>query len=200
MRRAGRLPDDLFSAYRAMLDDPCYGDQPDALRAATAEESDDRHDKHPGLAARLKALAACESGDDERDRRPTLELVPDHENLLKRTGPDTRRPGAKAIPWRLADSGCRVTRRRRPKRCNAQWCASRTPDRRNSRRSSPETEYFRSQQTMLNFRVRDLDAMLAQPRAKGANMEEETQEMEEIGRFGWVTEPEGNRIELWQPV
>ena len=36
-----------------------------------------------------------------------------------------------------------------------------------------ETDYFgaRAQQTMLNFRVRDLDAMLAQLRAKGANVD-----------------------------
>ena len=27
----------------------------------------------------------------------------------------------------------------------------------------------------------------------------ETQDMEGVGRFGWVTDPEGNRIELWQP-
>jgi predicted enzyme related to lactoylglutathione lyase len=58
----------------------------------------------------------------------------------------------------------------------------------------------RTQQTMLNFRVRDLDAMLAQLRANGADIAEEPQEMEGIGRFGWVTDPEGNRIELWQPA
>jgi predicted enzyme related to lactoylglutathione lyase len=52
---------------------------------------------------------------------------------------------------------------------------------------------------MLNFRVRDLDAMLAQLREKGADVAEETQETAGIGRFGWVTDPEGNRIELWQP-
>jgi predicted enzyme related to lactoylglutathione lyase len=65
-----------------------------------------------------------------------------------------------------------------------------------------ETEYFgsRTQQTMLNFRVRDLDAMLAQLRAKGAQVDEETQDMDGVGRFGWVTDPEGNRIELWQPT
>lgn len=28
----------------------------------------------------------------------------------------------------------------------------------------------------------------------------EAQEMEGVGRFGWVTDPEGNRIELWQPA
>ena len=65
-----------------------------------------------------------------------------------------------------------------------------------------DTDYFgaRSQQTMLNFRVRDLDAMLAQLRDKGAEVAAETQEMEGVGRFGWVTDPEGNRIELWQPT
>lgn len=64
------------------------------------------------------------------------------------------------------------------------------------------TDYFgsREQQTMLNFRVRDLEAMLAQLRAKGADVAAETQEMEGVGRFGWVTDPEGNRIELWQPA
>src|SRR4051812_32287977 len=44
---------------------------------------------------------------------------------------------------------------------------------------------------MLNFRVRDLDAMLAQLRNKGANVSNETQELEGVGRFGWVTDPEG---------
>ena len=65
-----------------------------------------------------------------------------------------------------------------------------------------ETDYFgsRTQQVMVNFRVGDLDAMLAQLRDKGADVAEETQEMEGIGRFGWVTDPEGNRIELWQPA
>ena len=58
----------------------------------------------------------------------------------------------------------------------------------------------RDQQTMLNLRVRDLDAMLAQLRAKGADVAAETQDMEGVGRFGWVTDPEGNRIELWQPA
>jgi hypothetical protein len=49
-----------------------------------------------------------------------------------------------------------------------------------------ETDYFgsRAQQTMINFRVGDLDAMLAQLRAKGADVAEETQDMEGVGRFG----------------
>jgi predicted enzyme related to lactoylglutathione lyase len=65
-----------------------------------------------------------------------------------------------------------------------------------------DTDYFgsRAQQTMLNFRVADLDAMLAQLRSKGAEVAVETQDMDGVGRFGWVTDPEGNRIELWEPV
>ena len=65
-----------------------------------------------------------------------------------------------------------------------------------------DTDYFgsRAQHTMINFRVRDLDAMLAQLRSQGADVAEETQDMEGVGRFGWVTDPEGNRVELWQPA
>ena len=63
------------------------------------------------------------------------------------------------------------------------------------------TDYFgaSAQQTMLNFRVRDLDAMLDQLRTHGADVSEDVQEMDGVGRFSWVTDPEGNRIELWQP-
>ena len=37
-------------------------------------------------------------------------------------------------------------------------------------------------------------------RAKGGDVDKQTQEMEGVGRFGWVTDPEGNRVELWQPA
>ncbi|MET3803327.1 putative enzyme related to lactoylglutathione lyase [Nakamurella sp. UYEF19] len=64
------------------------------------------------------------------------------------------------------------------------------------------TDYFGSptQQTMLNFRVRDLDAMLAQLRTKGADVTVTVHDMDGVGRFGWVTDPEGNRVELWEPA
>ncbi|AXH34234.1 VOC family protein [Humibacter sp. BT305] len=58
----------------------------------------------------------------------------------------------------------------------------------------------RSQQSMMNLRVRDLDAMLAQLRAAGADVDDEVQDMDGVGRFGWVTDPAGTRIELWQPA
>jgi predicted enzyme related to lactoylglutathione lyase len=63
-----------------------------------------------------------------------------------------------------------------------------------------DTEYFgrADQQSMINFRVRNLDAMLAQLRAGGAQVSDEIQE-ESYGRFSWATDPEGNRFELWEP-
>ena len=50
---------------------------------------------------------------------------------------------------------------------------------------------------MINFRVDDLDALLAQLRADGVDVDERV-DQSEFGRFGWITDPEGNRIELWQ--
>ena len=65
-----------------------------------------------------------------------------------------------------------------------------------------DTEYFgrSGQGMMINVRVRDLDAMLAQLRAADATIPEDAQEMEGLGKFCWVEDPEGNRVELWQPA
>ena len=62
------------------------------------------------------------------------------------------------------------------------------------------TEYFGShdQRAMVNYRVVDLDAVLAPLRSEGVSVDERVAESPE-GRFGWITDPEGNRIELWQP-
>ena len=51
---------------------------------------------------------------------------------------------------------------------------------------------------MINYRVADLDAMLAQLRAAGVEVDEKLEESE-FGRFGWAMDPDGNRLELWQP-
>jgi predicted enzyme related to lactoylglutathione lyase len=63
-----------------------------------------------------------------------------------------------------------------------------------------DTDYFgsREQQVMVNYRVRDLDAMLAQLRDAGVPVEEHGEE-HEFGRFAWGIDPDGNRFELWQP-
>jgi predicted enzyme related to lactoylglutathione lyase len=64
-----------------------------------------------------------------------------------------------------------------------------------------ETDYFgaRTQQGMLNYRVENLDAMLAQLRDAGVEVDERVEE-HEYGRFGWAVDCEGNRFELWQPL
>ena len=49
------------------------------------------------------------------------------------------------------------------------------------------------------LRASDPEAMIAQLRVAGAEVDDQTQQMDGIGRFGWVTDPEGNRIELWEP-
>lgn len=51
---------------------------------------------------------------------------------------------------------------------------------------------------MLNFRVDDLDGLLAQLRAAGISIDPKRDDSQ-FGRFAWITDPEGNRIELWQP-
>jgi predicted enzyme related to lactoylglutathione lyase len=51
---------------------------------------------------------------------------------------------------------------------------------------------------MVNYRVPDLDRVLAALRAEGCAVDERT-ETSEYGKFGWVMDPEGNRLELWQP-
>jgi catechol 2,3-dioxygenase-like lactoylglutathione lyase family enzyme len=55
-----------------------------------------------------------------------------------------------------------------------------------------------TQPQMLNFRVADLDGLLAQLRAGGVAVEEKV-DRSEYGAFGWCVDGEGNRVELWQP-
>jgi catechol 2,3-dioxygenase-like lactoylglutathione lyase family enzyme len=51
---------------------------------------------------------------------------------------------------------------------------------------------------MINYRVEDLDAVLAALRAEGCQVDDRV-ESSELGRFGWVMDLEGNRLELWEP-
>ena len=64
-----------------------------------------------------------------------------------------------------------------------------------------DTAYFGrdTQQFMVNFRVRDLDAMVGQLRALGETVEVDP-ETYPNGRFAQLTDPEGNPIQLWQEM
>ncbi len=62
-----------------------------------------------------------------------------------------------------------------------------------------DTDYFgdREQRWMVNFRVRDLDAMVAQLRGHGIEVQVDSKPYPN-GRFARLYDPEGNPIELWQ--
>ena len=65
---------------------------------------------------------------------------------------------------------------------------------------SGDTRYFEPSTSpfMINYRVDDLDAILAALRAEGCELDARIEESE-FGRFGWVMDPEGNKVELWEP-
>jgi predicted enzyme related to lactoylglutathione lyase len=58
---------------------------------------------------------------------------------------------------------------------------------------TPSTSTF-----MINYRVEDLAALLQALREEGCNVLEKTDDSD-FGKFGWVMDPEGNKVELWQP-
>jgi len=66
---------------------------------------------------------------------------------------------------------------------------------------SQTTDYFgdQSQQAMVNFRVDDLDQLLTQLTAAGVTIDPHREDFA-YGRFAWIWDPEGNRVELWEPV
>ncbi|MDN5766674.1 MAG: VOC family protein [Humibacillus sp.] len=56
------------------------------------------------------------------------------------------------------------------------------------------------QQVMVNFRVRDLDAMLAQLHDSDIDPEDDVLEAVGVGRFAHILDPAGTRLELWEPA
>ena len=65
---------------------------------------------------------------------------------------------------------------------------------------SADTEYFGNsgQGHMINLVVDDLDAAMENVEAGGAEILEEREE-HDFGKFGWFVDPDGNRVELWEP-
>ena len=63
-----------------------------------------------------------------------------------------------------------------------------------------DTKYFGKKTTdfMINFRVVDLDSLLGVLRKEGVAVENRVGK-HEYGRFAWIHDPEGNRVELWEP-
>lgn len=63
-----------------------------------------------------------------------------------------------------------------------------------------DTDYFAPSTAafMVNFRVAALHPLLAALRAEGCQVQDRVEESE-FGKFGWVLDPEGNKLELWEP-
>ena len=63
-----------------------------------------------------------------------------------------------------------------------------------------DTKYFDPSKAdfMINYRVENLTSLLEELRAEGVEVDERTDDSD-YGRFGWIMDPEGNRIELWEP-
>jgi len=64
-----------------------------------------------------------------------------------------------------------------------------------------DTTYFKpsEKQFMMNFRVENLHELLKVLKSEGVTIIGEVEEYE-YGKFGWILDPEGNKIELWEPV
>jgi predicted enzyme related to lactoylglutathione lyase len=65
---------------------------------------------------------------------------------------------------------------------------------------SEDTTYYQpsEKQFMFNYRVENLEALLQVLKEEGVEQVGDIQ-VEEYGKFGWIMDPEGNKIELWEP-
>lgn len=74
--------------------------------------------------------------------------------------------------------------------CSTQWSPM-----------SEDTGYYKpsEKQFMMNFRVENLEELLKALKEEGVEIVGEM-ETYDYGKFGWIMDPEGNKIELWEPV
>ncbi|HEX3248811.1 MAG TPA: VOC family protein [Pyrinomonadaceae bacterium] len=96
-------------------------------------------------------------------------------------GIDVQPWGGAAFDWTDADG--------KPTGGTTAWLV--TPE--ESDQFAPSTASF-----MVNYRVDDLHALLTALKAEGCNVLDDINESE-YGKFAWVIDPEGNKVELWQP-
>ncbi len=63
-----------------------------------------------------------------------------------------------------------------------------------------DTEYFQpsKKEFMMNFRVADLEGLLQELKEEGVTIVGKVEEYD-YGKFGWILDPEGNKLELWEP-
>jgi predicted enzyme related to lactoylglutathione lyase len=96
-------------------------------------------------------------------------------------GIDVQDWGGAALDWTDADGN--------PVKGTTAWCLFSS----DSDHFAPSNSSF-----MVNYRVHDLAALLKALRAEVCNVLDKTDDSE-YGKFGWVMDPEGNKVELWEP-
>lgn len=99
MHRSGRLPDDPFSAYQAMLEDPHHRDEFARLRYVIPQEADKPLDSHPSLARRLHTLGGLPDEIVDLDPRPALDLFLDYQDSFGRVRSNQFHSKLRPIPW-----------------------------------------------------------------------------------------------------
>src|SRR5438105_3232353 len=67
--------------------------------------------------------------------------------------------------------------------------------------AAPDSKWFAPSESnfMINYRVDDLDQMLAQLRDAGVTIVGGPDSAEN-GKFAWIIDPDGNKVELWEPM
>ena len=94
-------------------------------------------------------------------------------------GIDVQSWGGAAFPWTNSDGA--------PQNGSTNWCIG------DGAQFAPSEAAF-----MINYRVADLHALLEALRNEGCRVLDKVDESE-YGKFGWVIDPEGNKVELWEP-
>ncbi|UOB16178.1 VOC family protein [Abyssalbus ytuae] len=88
--------------------------------------------------------------------------------------------------------------------CTFTWRKDENPNEKALTQWSPfkeDTDYFEpsKKQFMMNFRVENLEQLLKTLKEEGVTIIGKTEEYS-YGKFGWIIDPEGNKIELWEPI
>ena len=99
----------------------------------------------------------------------------------KHLGIDVQNWGGTAFSWADADG--------KPTKGTTIWSIAAA----DGKHFAPSASTF-----MVNYRVEDLAGLLKALREEGCKVLEKTDDSE-YGKFGWVMDPEGNKVELWQP-
>ena len=112
--------------------------------------------------------------------------------FFKTKNPDTiKKWYGKHLGLPVNDYGCTFNwKDKEGKDCSTQW----SPFKQDTAYFAPSEKEF-----MMNFRVENLKELLKTLKEEGVTIVGEMEEYE-YGKFGWILDPEGNKIELWEPV